>query len=348
MADEQESSLRDDIEAAVESVEDGTEETTTHEVQSTAAEETAGQEATPETEVPGEGEPIAREPGEPAPEPVAAEAHAPVDWPDEVKAQWDKLDPAVQAAIGSRERHVNEVLQSSAGAREAVESFQGMIQPYIPLMQAEGVTDPLAAVNGLLQTTAALALGSPAQKAQKIANLIAHYGVDIQTLDSVLAGEPADPQQTQLESMLNERLAPVNQLMQRVNQMDQQSSQRMEQENTQTIQQFAADPKHVHFEAVRTVMADFMDMAAQHGQDMTLDQAYERACMAVPEVAQQVMSARANGIAASGQQALAGKQAAASSVVGQSGAVGTGGIEEGLSLRETLEQAANLHGTGRI
>lgn len=347
MADEQETSLREDIEAAAETVEGPAEETTTNEVQSTSAQETEGEATETETEVSGESAEVAEQPGEPAAEPTV-EAHAPVDWPDEVKEQWSKLDPQVQAAISTRERHVNEVLQQSAGAREAVETFQGMIQPYIPLMQAEGVTDPLTAVNGLLQTTAALSLGSPQQKAQKIANLINHYGVDVQTLADALDGKAPDPQTSQFEQMLNERLAPVNQLLQRVNQAEQQSAQQVQQETTQTIEQFAQDPKNVHFNTVRTVMADFLDLAAQNGQDMTLDQAYERACMAVPEVATKVMSERANGIAGQNQQTLAGKRAAAASVHGQPGAVGTGGIEEGLSLRETLEQAAGLHGGGRI
>ena len=348
MADE--TSLREDLEAASESVEDNAEEAAV-EVESAATEEAEGQTSEAQEEVSekdGEKPLLDAEPAAEAAAPVA-EAKAPLDWSDEVKAKWSELPKDVQDTILNRERHVNDVLQKSADARNAVSQFEQMISPYTPLMQAEGVTDPMQAINGLLQTTAALSLGSPAQKAQKIANLIAHYGVDIQTLDSVLAGEPAqDPQQTQLEQMLNQRLAPVDQLLQRVNQAEQQSQQQLAQENAQTIEQFASDPKNVHFEAVREVMADFLDMAAAHNQGMTLEQAYERACMAVPEVAQQVMAQRAQGVAGQQAQTLAGKTAAAASVHGQSGPAATAGIEEGSSMREALEQAAGLHQGGRI
>ena len=349
MAD-QDNSLREDLEAAIETVDDGAEETTTHEVEGAPAQEAEGQATETETEVPAEGG------AEPAADDVVAQpdvvppgSQPPVDWPDEVKEQWATLQPEVQNLIAERERHVNEVLQHSADARQAVDTFQQMIQPFTPLMQAEGVSDPLTAINGLLQTTAQLALGSPQQKAQKVAELIGHYGVDIATLDSLLAGEPvANPEDIKLQQMLDARLAPVNQMLSQFQQAQQRSAQQVEAENAQTIDQFARDPKNVHFMQVREVMADFLDIAATNGQEMSLEQAYQRACMAVPEVAAQVMQSQANGIAGQNQQALAGAQAAASSVTGQPGAVGTGGIEEGLSLRETLEQAAGLHGSGRI
>jgi len=267
----------------------------------------------------------------------------------EVQAKGNDLPPEVQAAIADRERHFTEVMQQSSDARGAVEQFGTMFQPYIPLMQAEGVSDPLVAVEGLLKTTAVLAIGSPEQKAQKIAGLINHYGVDIQTLDALLAGEPtASPEEAKLQQMLDQRMAPVNQLLSRVQQVEQQSQHQFQQETQQTIEQFAADPKNVHFNQVREVMADFLDMAAQRGVEMTLDQAYDRACMSVPEIAQQILSGQASGIASGNQQQIAGKQTAASSVHGHPGAVGTSDITEDMSLRETLEAAAGLHGKGRI
>lgn len=336
---EKDTSLREDLEAAINADGDADEENTV-EIESAAETETATEEIETEAEVSGEA---GEEPEHPAaldPEPQPGAVAAPIDWPDEVKAQWDKLDPPVREAIAKRERHVNDMLQQSSEARQAVESFQQMVAPYTPLMQAEGVSDPLVAVNGLLQTTAALAMGSQQQKAQKIAALINHYGVDISTLDSILAGEPApkgpasDPR--------------IDAIWNRLQQAEQQSQQQTQAETQQTIQQFAADPKNRHFDTVRGVMADLIDVAAANGQSLSIEQAYDRACMAVPEVAEQVIAQRTRGLASAQQQTVAAKRNAASSVHGTRAGADTAGIEDGLSLRETLEAAANLHSSRRI
>lgn len=344
---EQDNSLREDLEAAIETVEETAEEETSA-VEVEAAEETTGEAAEAKAEVSGEGGEVAGEPGT-VPAPEAAAPTPPVDWAPEVQDKWNDLPAEVQAAIADRERHFNDVMQQSSDARGAVEQFSNMFQPYIPLMQAEGVSDPLVAVEGLLKTTAMLAIGSPQQKAQRIAGLINHYGVDIATLDALLAGEPvADPQETKIQQMLDQRLAPVNQLLNRVQQAEQQSQAQFQQETQQTIEQFAKDPQNVFFPQVREVMADFLDMAAQRGLEMTLKQAYDRACMSVPEISQKILSGQAGGIASGSQQQIAGKRNAASSVHGHPGAVGTSDITEDMSLRETLEVAAGLHGKGRI
>lgn len=347
MENQQENSLRDDILAASEEVEGGEEER--NEVEEAAAPETAQE---TETEVPGEtsaSEQPAAEPGDQLAEPAVdpEPLKPPVDWAPEVAALWGDLNPEVQNAIAERERNINDILSQSAGAREAVQSFETMFQPYVPLMQAEGVTDPLVAVNGLLQTTATLALGSPQQKAERIAGLIAHYGVDIQALDAILAGQPAqDPQAQQIEQLLDQRLAPVNELLQRVNQLDQQSAQQLETQNAKTIEEFAANPEHIFFDRVRDGMADFLDMAAQRGQSMTMEEAYQRACMADPQVAQAYMKQQADKAAAGDQAALTAAQRAGASVHGTPAGGEGGMLTDDMSLREVLE--AQMTGPGRI
>ncbi len=342
---EQETSLREDLEAAAAEVEENSE------VQEQAAPETAQEE---KTEVPGEGEPTAEaaeqdpEPAEPAePAKPAAAPKPPVDWAPEVKAKFADLDPEVQAAIVERERGINEALQQTADIRHQYDNFNQMISPYLPLMQAEGVSDPAVAIKGLLETTAALQMGNPQQKAQRIAGLIQHYAVDIETLDNLLAGNPAaDPQMSQFEQMLNQRLAPVDQLLQRANQAQAMQAQQQEMEANQTIEQFAADPKNVHFEAVRTVMADFLDMAGQRGQQMSIQEAYDRACALDPQIAPAVMQERAQQAAQGQQGMLAGKKNAASSIHGRPASTNTAILSDDMTLRETI--AAQLEGSDRI
>jgi hypothetical protein len=344
MAD-QETSLRDDLMAAAEEVEG---EEVAVEVEETAAPETAQEtEAEVSAEVTSD-DGVAEPAGEPAaPAEPVSDLNPPVDWAPEVAAKWGELTPDVQAAIVERERHVNNVLQESAGARQAVESFSTMFQPYIPLMQAEGVSDPLVAVEGLLKTTAALQMGSPHQKAQRIAGLIEHYGVDIGMLDAILAGQPVqDPQASQLNQLLDQRLAPVQELMRKVSQYEQQSQLQMEQENAQTIEQFAADPANKYFNHVRNEMADFLDVAASRGQQMTLGEAYQRACMANPQVSQHYLKDQADLAAQGNSRAVAAARVAGSSVHGTPAGGPGGPITDDMSLREILE--AQMTGGGRI
>lgn len=319
---EVETSLRDDILTAADEVE--------YEVKEGEAEEKA------QAEVPED-------------QTIKATTHKPpVDWAPEVKTKFGKLEPDIQAAIAERERGINETLQQTASIRQEYDSFNQMLSPYLPLMQAEGVSNPVQAIRGLLETTAALQMGNQQQKASRIAQLIKHYNIDIDTLDRALVGEaPANPQQSQFEQMLNQRLAPVDQLLQRVHQNEQRQAQQSQTEAGQTIQQFAADPVNVHFDSVRETMADFLDMASQRGQQMSLQEAYQRACLADPQIAPLVVHQFQQQAARGSRQNIAGKRQAASSIHGRPASASSGnGLTEDMSLREAIE--AQFAGGDRI
>ncbi len=339
MAD-QETSLRDDIDAAISDVEDTTEENTASAIQETAAPETA--EETQE-EISGQ-EPT----GDAAPAPdaeadaVAAPAsQAPVDWAPEVKAKWSELSPDVQTAIAAREAHINETLRDTAGIRQEYDEFNAMITPYAPLMQAEGATDPRQAIQGLLNTTATLSMGSAQQKADKIAGMINHYGIDIEILDQILSGQVVTAQQAPPSD------PRIDAIWQRMQNAEQQQTQQQQAEAASTIETFAADPANVHFNDVKLAMADFIDVAASHGQDMTLEEAYQRACLSDPRIAPLVTQNLNAQIAQGHQSAVSGARMAAGSLAGKPAASGAGaGLDENMSLRETI--ASQFEGGRRI
>lgn len=333
MADEADT-LREDILAAADEVEkDEVEEPTTAQ----ATEET--QEEIPEPTVEAsDGEPIGAD-TPPSPQPEAG-PKPPVDWPAEVQQAWGDLPEGVRNEVARREAQINETLRETAGIRHDYDTFTEMLQPYIPLMSAEGL-QPMQAIEGLMKTTAALQMGSPQQKAQRVAGLIQHYGVDIEMLDQVLAGQPvADPSEDKFNQMLEQRMAPVNELLNRVNQAEQAAHQQTYDEAGQDISSFANDGKHPYFEQVRLVMADFLDMAAQQGVDMSLEDAYNRACLADPQVAPEYTRQYTQDAGSM----LQGKREAASSIhgAGSSGAP----VDGEMSLRETIE--AQFGGSGRI
>lgn len=267
---------------------------------------------------------------------------APIGWTPELKQSFATLPEPVQKAIHAREVEVNRIFEETTASRRLAEHFVQTVQPYEALMKAEGAQHPLQAVQQLLNTAATLAMGSPVAKAQRIAGLIQHYGVDIETLDKALAGRmPEDPQEEKLQRLLDQKLQPYQNFMQHVEQMQQGQKQQVQVQAQQLIDQFGNDPKNEFYEDVRHTMADFMDVAVQNGQPMTLDEAYQRACAITPSVADEIMRRHSqNGVSQS-------KTNAASSISGRRSAGATGQTDYSkMNLRELLE--AQVPGQQRV
>ncbi|MCP4450103.1 MAG: hypothetical protein GY809_01470, partial [Planctomycetes bacterium] len=177
---------------------------------------------------------------------------------------------------------------------------------------------------GLFNTVAQLRMGSQAQKAEAVAGLIQHYGIDISTLDNVLVGNQTEAPNAEMERMLDQRMAPVNQLMQQLQQVEQQKNQQTQNEAAQTIKNFA--PSAEFLDDVRGDMADLIDLAAKRGQSMTIEQAYEKACQLNPQVSEVLEQRKAQEALTGRTASLQGKALASSSLNGRrGGAPSTGG-----------------------
>ena len=264
------------------------------------------------------------------------EGHAPQSWGVEEREYWAGLDPKVQAQIDKREKEIGHSLTTTGEARRFHEEFQQTVAPFEHFITAEGAS-PMQAVGGLLQTAATLQGGSPQQKAQRISELITHYGIDIRTLDSLLAGEsPESPENAQLGDMLDQRLAPVNQFMQQQQFAQQQQYQAQQQSVNTELSTFMG--AHEFANDVQREMGDLMEMSGRRGESMSLDQAYERALSMRPDIQEVIQQRIAAGNAQQGNQLVAKKAQAAVSV-GQ----GKAGVEApqkpGNDIRSHLLQA---------
>ena len=236
----------------------------------------------------------------------------PLGWAADAREEWGKIPAAAQAQIAKREKEMAQAMAHTAEAKRAYSELEQIGQTYGSVMAAEGARTPMEAINGLMQTVSQLRLGSPEQKAQKMAQLISHYGVDIGALDSVLSGEPVQaPEVSQFEQVLDQRLAPVNEMMNNLAGMQQQKQQQSSQAIQQELDNFAKGAEFLN--DVRMDMADILDLAKQRGQEMGLQEAYDRACMFNPTVSK-VIEARK-------QASTLQKRAASSSVVGSGGSV---------------------------
>ena len=261
----------------------------------------------------------------------------PVSLSAAAREAWNETPPAMRAEIKKREADFARGIQKYAESAKRASAMDKTLAPYSQYFQMNGGAPK--AINEALQTAALLQMGSPIQKAQATAQLIKQFGVDISALDNLLVGEapPPEAQQAhQLEQMLQQRLAPYQQQMQQFQQMQQMQVQQAQQSVNSEIDNFAADPAHEFYHDVRADMADILDMAANRGQTLSLQDAYDRAVAMNPEL-QRIVQSRQQ------KQALQSKRKAASSVAGAPGGAPGGRAEGG--LRSTLLDA--WEGAGR-
>jgi len=269
--------------------------------------------AAKETEV--ETEVVNKTPTEDA-EPTTAVSteKPPLDWGVEVREEWKNLPANVKAHLHARDQHVNTMLQDGANNRKLGEGLLQIATPYKAIMDAEGVGNPLDAVNGLFKSVATLRMGTMQEKAAKIAQFVEVYGVDVNALDNALVGNSAEnaPENDPVASMIDQRMAPVNQLLEQLNQNKQYQEQHAKEKTDQDINAFSKDAEF--FEDVRDDMADFLEAAARRNQSMTLQQAYDKSCALNPQISNVMGQRAANNNLVGNRNNIAAKRNAASSI----------------------------------
>ena len=331
---EQETSLREDMEAAMSEVEENDDTPTGDQnVEETPAlEKEEAQNAKNVDTTPG----AAAEAAAAGENPGTSDVKAPQSWSPKLREEFGKLSPGVQAQISKREQEMSTFLNEGAESRKFGDKMTQALQPYQAVMTAHGTNDPIQAIQGLMQTAGTLQMGTPQQKAQKLADMVQHYGIDITMLDSALSGQPiATPEQNQLEQMLEQKLAPMTNFMNSVQQNQQQSQQQVQQNAKSEVGTFEQSAEFIG--DVRNDMADLLDMAAQRGQEMSLQQAYDKACAINPEISA-IISKRTNDDRLKGNARSANnKRYAASSIRGNQ--TGGGGHVDNNTVASALNQA---------
>ncbi len=329
-------SLRESLEEAFDEVE----EVDKDEVDEVEAEPEPEIEPEPEAEEASEGKEEPEEQAEEEQEPdVEAEAiteaiKAPNGWRAGAKEVWKDVPAAAQAEIKRLDSDVGRMRNESAEYRKSAESYTAAVQPFLPNIQAEGVS-PQAAIANLLQTAASLQMGSALVKAQTITRLIGAYGVDVQTLSDVLTDTYKPTEEDRVNAAVDARMRPYNE--QQALQTQQQTYD--EQKNRETVHA-ETDAWSESAEFVKDVgvdMADLLDMASNRGQPLTLDEAYEKACQMNPDVRKILNQREAAARAKENGKATRKRKRAGSSVVGTSS--GKPGAMQDTSLRGALEAA---------
>lgn len=258
----------------------------------------------------------------------------PVTWKAGAKERWAKLDPEVRQEIHRREREISTGLSQAAEKGKFADRFTQTIAPYSAVLAAEGVRDPLVAVQNLFQTVTTLRMGTPYEKAMQIAQVIEAYGVPIKELDEILSGNAkrATSEEARIEQLVNQRLAPIQQRIQQFDAAEGASQQKIQEEARNAVTSFADEAEF--FDEVRQDMADILDLATRRGRQMTLQDAYNKACAMHPEVSR-ILNQRS--AAARAKEVADKERLAKTSIKGAPG--GSSGGADPTNLRATLEAA---------
>lgn len=191
---------------------------------------------------------------------------APNSWSAAAKAAWTNADPVLKAEIAKREADVHKEFTKQDGERNLGRQFKQVIDPYIALINADG-GNPVKGFQNYLETARILRTGDPQTKAQLVRQMCQQFNIQ---LEQVQNAPQVDIQQQQAYTRA-QQLAQENQRLQ---------AQIQEAPLLSQIEAFAADPAHEHYEAVKPVMAAFL----QSGQATTLQEAYDQAIWARPDI----------------------------------------------------------------
>tara|TARA_R110000764_G_scaffold14411_10_gene41159 strand:+ start:487 stop:1626 length:1140 start_codon:yes stop_codon:yes gene_type:complete len=270
---------------------------------------------------------------------------APASWKPETREHWAALPEGVRAEVSRRESEVARTLQETAEGRRSYEAVMKTIEPYQHFIKAEN-SNPLQAIDNLMATAARLRTGTAPELATMVAGMVSQFGVGrfgngfVELLDQALSGQQVkvDPQQAALDQVLDQRLAPMQNMLQRFEQAQQQNQAQSQQSATNEVASFLSRAEFG--EDVREDMADLLEVAQRKGQNLSLGDAYKKACVLNDNV-RAVLSQRVQAKGAQGTTQAA--QRARSAAVQVSGAAPMGGPkQEATNVRNAIEAAISM------
>lgn len=281
----------------------------------------------------------------PKPGPKAQGDRAPASWRPEIREHWGQLPETVRSEIARREGEVQRTLQESAEARKNYDAVMKTIAPYEAFIRAEN-SNPIQAIDNLMSTAARLRTGTAPELATMVAGIVNQFGIGrfgngfIEMLDTALAGQTPklDPQQAAIDQVLNQRLAPIQQMFSQFQQAQQAQQQRVVEQAQSEVGQFLEKAEFGN--DVREDMADLLEAAQRRGQNMTLLDAYKKACLMNDQV-RSVISQRMQAKGA--QQQTQAAQKARSAAVSVSGSAPMGAMQQpATDVRSAIEAAISM------
>jgi hypothetical protein len=322
LEDAAQTSLRDDLDLAVEAVQP--------EAAGEAREEPPRNERgqfAPKTDA----APAPETPALDTPEPEAVEPprSRPTSWKKDYWEKFDALPEDVAKYILEREEQFKNGVSGYKQQAEALMPLYEAVAPFQQAIAQYGI-QPQDAVRQLLNTHVTLLNANPEQKAQHFQQLAKFYGV-------TLSGDG----QAQADPVTHQLWQEVQQLRGRWQQFETEAQRAQAAQAWNQVESFGQGKQH--FAEVRATMADLIE----NGLASTLEEAYDKASRLNDEVwqkrlAEQQAPARQQAV----QQSVARAKAAAVQPKSGSPTAATS-VNRGESLGAALSQAWDMH-AGKI
>mgnify|MGYP001589399638 CR=1 FL=1 len=279
--------------------------------------------------------------------PVKPKAQRPSSWKKEHWGDWEKLageNPQLAEYLHQRESQYASGVSTYKAEAEAAKPILEAMQPFMAELKQHNL-EPTRWIGELGNVHRMLALGTPQQKMQTLAQVAQAYGVPLQAFSdqNVQQQYLAQAQfQRPYQPPQQQTLTPeaVNKIVQ----------ERLVQANSeQELTRFAADTaKHPYFDEVRNTMAQLLE--ANLADD--LESAYDTA-LAHPRHSNLREAIQQQAVASQEEQRRAAEavrvQKAKAKAVSIQSATPSGGTEDRpKGLRASLEDAWDQHAGGRV
>ena len=227
-------------------------------------EEKAPEKAAPEIQAKQEAPPAQES------KPVAG---PPPGWSVESKALYASLPDPIKQDILKREGEVSKGFKEYSEKTKRHDEIEQVLAPVRPFLQQIGVQNDAEAIRRLLQWENRIR----SNPAQAIPELARQYGVD---LSQTAQSNPVPPELKPVVDQFGNIANDVQYLKSELQRRDQTAA-------AESLAQFAKDKPH--FESVKTDMGYLMMTAANSGRSLSLDDAYQQAIWAKPEIREQLI-----------------------------------------------------------
>lgn len=261
---------------------------------------------------------------------------APNSWSAEMKAKWGSLPPEAQQYIAQRESEMHAAITQKGEQVKAFEPIRQALDQHREVFakngisEAEGVSRLIAADRFLEQ-----------RPLEAIKWLAESYGVDLRQF-STGDQQSSDQPQAQTPREVLELRQEINQLKGYLTAQQRQSHEAEQATVAKTVEDFAKDKPH--FERVRKIMGSLM----QAGEASDLDDAYQKAIYAHPEIRQLILEdqRKADEAKRKAEQEKAVSKAKKAGAVNLKSTHGTTPAKGG-SMEETMSAVYDrIHGAG--
>ena len=270
---------------------------------------------------------ITDQPAKATDEPAKPAIDPPHSWSADARAKWDQVPPELKPYLAQRDADAHKRISEQGQALKSLEGVASVVDRAKPhLMAAYGSVEK--GIADLVELHR-VATSNPAGF---LVDFARNARIDLAELARQTAGmtAPVDPQYAalanQVQRLTHEREAERTE-----------AQQRELSKLTSTVEQFAAKPENKHFAAVSDKVASLLTA----GTARTLEEAYEQACWATPEIRAAMLTERAAADKAAAdakaREAADKARRAGGPAIGRAMARGAAVSNAG-SIRDTMEQ----------